>query len=614
MKKLIAIILSVIMTVSVLPFAAFANFKDVEDGKWYSDGIEYCVTNRYMAGVLDGTFDRNGALTRAMFVLILARLDGVDLEDYANIKVFDDVETDKWYSAAVAWAAENGLASGIGDNQFGYKNPVTREQMALFLYAYSVYFNNENADLIELLPEYLIDTESRTDLSIFVDADRVHDWARDAMEWAVAVELFSGVGENTLDPRGNCTRAQTAVLIRAYEVNVIYDFCEHNWVEPTCELPGMCTECPLYYAHEIGHNFDSDGYCLNCGQGPCEHQWTEPTCNSASYCELCYEKNPDGTLGDHEFVNGFCKNCYVQDCDHVWSEPTCAWFSYCEKCFVYNPNGFSLLTHKYVDGICTVCGKEKVCSHEWSIGDCETISYCTKCQEVNIDMILAGHNYVDNVCTVCGKEEICTHDWIPATCGMYGFCKKCQEENGEPLEHSFVDGVCTNCSALHDETLSAFDNIAANIQAHGIEDEKGNKYLSTSILELTGSLLDTNIFMKPDDPDNIYSTFKMDAMGTYVSLELTIPRDFDELSFTSTSTSNGTSIFDIDGNLVITENIEDLYILIDSFVGSSGYSSEIAASSALGMIVSDLVMAEVILAQNTGVSLADLGLDLGLEI
>ncbi len=613
MKKLIAIILSVIMTVSLLPIAAFAGFKDVEEGKWYSEGIEYCVTNRYMAGVLNGTFDRNGALTRAMFVLILARLDGVDLEDYANIKVFDDVETDKWYSAAVAWAAENGLASGIGDNQFGYKNPVTREQMALFLYAYSVYFNKEYAELIELSPEYLIDTESRTDLSIFVDSDRVHGWARDAMEWAVALELFSGVGENTLDPRGNCTRAQTAVLIRAYEVNVIYDFCEHNWVEPTCEMPGMCTECPLVFAYETGHNFDADGYCLNCGQGPCEHQWSEPDCRSGGYCTLCGIRNFDVDPVDHEYVNGYCKWCWLRDCDHVWVEATCANQSYCKNCYVL-ADEISIIGHSFEDGVCTVCGKEENCDHVWSSSGCEDIPYCLKCNELDLNTAF-GHDFVDNVCTACGKEEICTHEWIPATCGISGMCVKCHEEGDAPLEHNFVDGVCTNCSALHDDELSAFDNIVANVQARGKTDGNNNKYLTIPKYETIDTVVDSVVFMKPDDPDNLYSSFKVETMGTNVSLEIAISRDFDgSVPFDISYMSGDDVIFLMTGSLLVYEDLNDIGLTIDSFTGSPIFSSDVVAPTAGIYSVLSLMMMDYIVAHNSGVALSDLGINVPAEV
>ena len=48
----------------------------------------------------------------AEFVQILSKLSGEDLNKYATSK-FGDVDENSWYSAAVAWAAANGIVSGI---------------------------------------------------------------------------------------------------------------------------------------------------------------------------------------------------------------------------------------------------------------------------------------------------------------------------------------------------------------------------------------------------------------------------------------------------------------------------------------------------------------------
>ena len=50
---------------------------------------------------------------------------------------FSDVEEGDWYAAAVAWAAENGLVSGVGGDRFAPNDALTREQMALILYRYA---------------------------------------------------------------------------------------------------------------------------------------------------------------------------------------------------------------------------------------------------------------------------------------------------------------------------------------------------------------------------------------------------------------------------------------------------------------------------------------------
>lgn len=249
MKKIIATILTVVMISAVLPLSAFAGrFNDVEDGKWYTEGIAFCSANGYMDGVAEGVFDRKANVTRSMFVVILAAIDGVDLTPYEGYSKFSDVAVGKWYTGAVNWAAENNITAGIGDGVFGYKNPITREQIILFFYTYA---NLKG-----------VDTSARGDISVYTDAERTHYWAEEAMKWGVAEGLISGIGDNLLDPRGFCTRAQAAVMIRIFVIKTISD-CTHDWVAATCTEAGYCKNCALKSSDALGHDTDN-GICSRC--------------------------------------------------------------------------------------------------------------------------------------------------------------------------------------------------------------------------------------------------------------------------------------------------------------------------------------------------------------
>ncbi len=182
-------------------------FTDVKDEHWFAESVKYCVQKGYASGMTETTFVPNGTLTRAQFLTLLAKLDGVDLEQYATTDAgFSDVKTSHWFNKVVCWAVEQEITSGIGDGKFGPNNPVTRAQVARFLYVYS----EKNG----------IAVDGAADISAFPDASTVPAWAADAIAWAVNAKVIGGVakdGVNYLQPNGTATRAQATVMFKAFD-------------------------------------------------------------------------------------------------------------------------------------------------------------------------------------------------------------------------------------------------------------------------------------------------------------------------------------------------------------------------------------------------------------
>lgn len=213
-KRIISCLLVLTLVVGVFPISALAAgtalpFSDVDASDWYYDAVAYVYENDLMQGVSATRFAPQGSLTRAMFVTILGRLDGVTEAAYPGSS-FSDVPTGQWYSAYVQWAAETEIVTGYGNGQFGPTDPVTREQMAVILYRYAQ------------LKGY--DTTVSGSLSAFSDAAKVSAYALDAMKWAVGSNLISGTENGTLTPQDYATRAQIASVFRQYCQNVVPSF------------------------------------------------------------------------------------------------------------------------------------------------------------------------------------------------------------------------------------------------------------------------------------------------------------------------------------------------------------------------------------------------------
>ena len=159
--------------------------------------VKYCVDKGYITGMDATTFAPNKNLTRAQFVTILAKFDGVDLTQYDTTDSgFEDVKTSHWYNEVVCWAVENGITSGLSATKFGPNNNITRSQLARF---FMVYTEKEG-----------LDVSKTTELTAFSDAAKVQAWAEPAVKWAVAEGLIAGSNSSVyffhscLDRRFEC--------------------------------------------------------------------------------------------------------------------------------------------------------------------------------------------------------------------------------------------------------------------------------------------------------------------------------------------------------------------------------------------------------------------------
>lgn len=174
-------------------------FTDLDAKAWYHEGVDYVLTNGLMNGVGGGKFEPDGQLTRAQLVTVLYRAAG-EPDTGKQVNPFTDVPDDTWYTKAVIWAANNGIVNGVAKNTFAPDDSITREQIAAMLYRYAG-----------------AEAAKEDKLSAFPDAAKVSDWAKEALNWAVASGLINGVadanGTASLEPQATATRAQIATIL-----------------------------------------------------------------------------------------------------------------------------------------------------------------------------------------------------------------------------------------------------------------------------------------------------------------------------------------------------------------------------------------------------------------
>ena len=181
-----------------------ADFVDVPADAWYAEAVQYVYENGMMSGTSETTFSPDLTTTRGMIVTILYRLENEPT--VTGTTAFTDVAADQYYANAVAWAAQNGIVSGIDATTFAPNNAITREQMAAILYRYAQFKG--------------YDVSAKADLSVYTDAAQVSTYATDAMAWANGAELITGTSATTLSPAGNATRAQVATILMRFCENI----------------------------------------------------------------------------------------------------------------------------------------------------------------------------------------------------------------------------------------------------------------------------------------------------------------------------------------------------------------------------------------------------------
>ena len=175
-------------------------FTDVSQKDWFYGDVMFVYENGLILGTSKTLFSPHGTATRSMMATILWRMEGSPAPKGKNS--FTDVEAGKWYADAITWTAENGIFAGYGKDKFGPDDPITREQLAAIFYRYADYKG------------YDLTVKGNPDT--FKDADKITDYAKTAMQWAVGSDLVKGKSGALLDPQDKATRAEIATMLHHF--------------------------------------------------------------------------------------------------------------------------------------------------------------------------------------------------------------------------------------------------------------------------------------------------------------------------------------------------------------------------------------------------------------
>lgn len=157
-------------------------FDDVPANAWYAQAVQYVSERGLMSGTDAGTFSPNIPMSRAMIWTVLAAYNGENTSGGSP-----------WYAPGQRWAVANGVSDGTNPS-----GSITREQLATMLW------------------RYVGSPVPSKGLERYRDADAVNQWAVQAMSWAVENGFISGMDGDILQPQGNATRAQVAMILMRF--------------------------------------------------------------------------------------------------------------------------------------------------------------------------------------------------------------------------------------------------------------------------------------------------------------------------------------------------------------------------------------------------------------
>ena len=155
------------------------NSKDFIDTRnhWAKDAIDFVSARGLVNGMSATIYAPNNSTTRAQLWTILARQNNADLTGGAT-----------WFENAQNWAKEKGISDGTNPN-----GTINRAQMVTMLWRAA-------------------GSPAAQSGTVFQDV-AAGSYYGDAVDWAVAHGITTGVGNGRFDPNSTCTRAQIATFL-----------------------------------------------------------------------------------------------------------------------------------------------------------------------------------------------------------------------------------------------------------------------------------------------------------------------------------------------------------------------------------------------------------------
>jgi len=132
-RSLVAALLSLAMLSTVSPVASVAGFGDVEDGRYFTAPVQWMVGDGITNGTSPSCFSPSVSVSRGQAAAFLWRMEG---RQAAEPHPFSDVDKG-WQQDPVSWLFAEGITTGTSSSTFSPDRALTRGQFAALLYRFA---------------------------------------------------------------------------------------------------------------------------------------------------------------------------------------------------------------------------------------------------------------------------------------------------------------------------------------------------------------------------------------------------------------------------------------------------------------------------------------------
>ena len=173
------------------PAGAVAGYGDVGEGTWYTDAVQWSTDNG-IADISGFCFGPGTAVSRGETAVWIYNME--NQPDAGDPHSFTDV-TDASQNDAISWMANNAITTGTSPTTFAPDETLTRAQAATFLHR----LNGKPT-----APQHNF-------------SDVVAGWQQDGVSWMAHTGITTGTSPTTFAPEGTLTRAHLVTFLYRYQ-------------------------------------------------------------------------------------------------------------------------------------------------------------------------------------------------------------------------------------------------------------------------------------------------------------------------------------------------------------------------------------------------------------